>query len=467
MLLISKNRRDYILSHLKRHYQKNSIIDNAIVFAFQGSKVNSLCDNYKSKIIFKISDRDSPLDKPFWLDIKQRKIPVLFPLSSSKKPFFIDKDKNLIFNHDFLSSAFYFIASVEEYNCDEKDFAGRFPFKRSLQYRLNIVDIPVVNYYFDIILQGFTLYAKMHNFKFEERRMFDNFCFFLSHDVDRVAFFSIRETLFKLKQLIGLAPLYYNRGLTFKLFLKGLRFNMTPFRDRDPWWNFDYLISVEKALKIRSTYYFLNRSGKNKDARYSFKNKKVAFLIERLNIEGFETSLHGSFDSVNNAQLLNSEKEKFKRYTGVTPVGIRQHYLRFNYPGTFKIQKEAGFKYDTTLGFAEHEGFRNGYCYPFKPYDLNNDREIDIVEIPLVVMDVTVLNYRGLCYSKITDSTISLIDEVEKFGGLFSLLWHNCRLDEYLYPGIYNYYCSLLKLICDKKPQNFTGKEIADRYNQL
>ena len=55
-------------------------------------------------------------------------------------------------------------------------------------------------------------------------------------------------------------------------------------------------------------------------------------------------------------------------------VGGRQHYLRWKSPDTWRILEKTGLKYDVTLSFADHEGFRCGICFPYKPFDVVENR---------------------------------------------------------------------------------------------
>ena len=64
-------------------------------------------------------------------------------------------------------------------------------------------------------------------------------------------------------------------------------------------------------------------------------------------------------------------------------------------------------------------------CHPFNPYDVNNNRYLDIVEIPLIVMDCSLDNYMGLDIENSWIEVKALIDKVHSIGGVFSLLWHN------------------------------------------
>jgi len=47
----------------------------------------------------------------------------------------------------------------------------------------------------------------------------------------------------------------------------------------------------------------------------------------------------------------------------------------------------AGLAYDSSLGFAETCGFRNGANFAFPPYDFEREGPCSFLEIPLAIMD--------------------------------------------------------------------------------
>jgi hypothetical protein len=56
------------------------------------------------------------------------------------------------------------------------------------------------------------------------------------------------------------------------------------------------------------------------------------------------------------------------RKHSVEPSGVRQHWLRFaQHERFFEAVADAGLTYDSTLGFAETAGFRNGRASHFLP----------------------------------------------------------------------------------------------------
>jgi hypothetical protein len=451
---LSLNQINYVIFHLKQHVD----FDHRFFYFCLSSEISN--HKIQQKIVFPLSN--NPADCSQFFQFGKQTLPNLFPLSCETDLFYWE-NKNLIFRHDFLKSAFLILSGYQETLNDERDWIGRFQYKNSLQAKLGFTTLPVVNYYFEIIISGIEAFCKHHSLPFARKRLFDNFGFFLSHDVDRIAFYHPREVAFKMKQLLGLSPRYYSWGVTLQLFIKGLFFQVNPFNKKDPWWNFHDMIQLEKELGIRSSFYFLQKEHKNMDSRYRFNDKKIRQLITELQKNGFEVGLHGSILSAESQESLIHQAKALNNVTDTKTIGIRQHFLRFFYPATFYNQLAAGLQYDSSLGFAEHEGFRNGYCYPFKPFDHEKNQMIDIWELPLMLMEVSVLNYQKGSLADIDKATEQLIHEVQKFGGFFSLLWHNCRLDEYQFPGVNKCYRYLLKKIMLKKAEAVTGNNILQK----
>ena len=186
-------------------------------------------------------------------------------------------------------------------------------------------------------------------------------------------------------------------------------------------------------------------------------------MIRFLEEESCEIGLHGTIRSSTNQAALEKTLDNLQSVANHPIQGIRQHYLKCTVPGTMILHEKAGLKYDSSLGFAAHEGFRNSYCHPFKLFDFENNRTIDLWEIPLLVMDGTISFYRKLSFNEARYSIEDLLREVEKFNGIFSLLWHNSHFDEHEFPGITKFYEELLTQTMVKKPESLTGTDIVGR----
>ncbi len=449
---LTASQKQYVLDHLEHHAFISDELKSRFCF-------DDLTEHRTAYIRFWESGQDFDPEKVIIID----HIPVLYPSPKSTNPFYGIQDSVLVFYHDLFKSAFHLLSGFHEYSSKASDQFGRFPFNESLQDKLDIVSRPVVNYYFDIILKGLEEFCKQNNIPFERRPVFTNPVLFLSHDIDHLYAYHFWETAFKFKQLLGLAPSPYSRQDKFKSALTALYHFLNPFSKKNPFWNFDYLHQTASERGFRSTYFFLERDGKHENSRYRFNEKRIIELFREISGRGDEIGLHGTIRS---ATSLKAMRRTLANLTASSPEpveGIRQHYLKFKPLDTALIQQSAGLKYDATLGFAEHEGFRNSYCWPYRIYDHKSDSPTDIWELPLIAMDVTLFYYRKLSMDEIMEVIIKLTGEVQKFNGVFSLLWHNSFFDEMEFPGIHNLYTRILDYLKSAGLEGITGKEILER----
>lgn len=458
--MISKNKIDYVLFHLNHHIDI-STFRKYFVFCDDLSETH----NIQNKIIFLQINKDLQKfnsNKVIWKD----SIPVLFPVVEHTL-FFYEYNHNIIFPDDLFASAFYLLTGFHEFINQKEDNIGRFPYDYSIQKELDIVKKPIVNYYFDLICKGIQQFCALQGLDCNLRSKFNPFCFFLTHDIDRVSYYHIYETILKIYYFLNIRTSPYNRKTTRKLMLDSLIQTVNIFRRHDPFWNFDFLMEVERKNNFRSTYFFLDKDQLHVDSRYRYSDKKIKKLITKLIAKNHEIGVHGTVRSGLDPISSVHNKMKLEKSAGIQIHGIRQHFLKLRNPETFIIQQNAGFIYDTTYGFAEHEGFRNSYCHPFKPYDFKNDIMLDIWEIPLNAMDGTMFYYRDLTFRQINETIDELLAEITKFNGVFTLLWHNSHFDEYEFPGITKFYCDVLESLHNKKAINLVGTEIIQKYDSI
>ncbi|AAM07795.1 polysaccharide deacetylase family protein [Methanosarcina acetivorans] len=189
-----------------------------------------------------------------------------------------------------------------------------------------------------------------------------------------------------------------------------------------PYLNFSEIMDLEEDLGAKSSFYFIASRKDPKRFRYDIEDLEGS--LGEISDRGWEAGLHGGYYSYNDPEALKREKERLEAVLGKKVLGFRNHYLRFKTPETWELLADAGFGYDSTFGFSDSVGFRNGMCHPFRPYNLNEDREIDILEIPLTVMDVALFKASG-SFEEAWRCTKDLIDTTARFNGVITLLWHN------------------------------------------
>lgn len=391
-------------------------------------------------------------------------IPILF--ASMKAGFYsIDENANLVFHHDLLKSAFYLLSGYHEhYENQERDKWGRVKYEGSIQQQLGIIHRPVVNEYFQVLLKGINAFLKHHGQPtIHQKKLFQSFGFLLSHDIDVIDKYGWPHLGYKIKELTGLAKSTHTKKQLLRATITSFFQFIHPYR-KNPYWNFSFLIDLEKKHHIKASYYFLSPDKKG-GSRYQLNESRLMELYQHLQKENHEIGIHGTTQTMGNPNLLKSEIKKLEDAAGVKVAGGRQHRLFLDLKKTFKIHADIGLKYDSSYGFAEHEGFRNSFCLPFKPYDFEKQKMVDIWQFPLMVMDVTLFNYRKMNNEAALEAVNLLISEVKKHHGIFTLLWHNSFFDEELYPGITSTYEKILFTISKEQPRSITGKSLLDLLN--
>jgi hypothetical protein len=143
------------------------------------------------------------------------------------------------------------------------------------------------------------------------------------------------------------------------------------------------------------------------------------------------------------------EKSHLAGISRLSINGIRQHFLRFRIPETWRCQEEANLKYDSTLGFYSTNGFRAGCCLAFDPYDLLMNREIPLLEIPLVLMDRSYTKYRRARFEEMESDITGILNCIRQHRGIGSILWHSHVHDEFGLKNADRIYSSILQYLKD------------------
>ncbi|AMR26634.1 hypothetical protein A0257_05625 [Hymenobacter psoromatis] len=350
---------------------------------------------------------------PRWREWQGRQIPFFFDNFPEKQLLVFGENKAVI-SVDIISAAFYLLSGWQEYFSSERDRYGRFPYAASVQQKYNFVTLPVVNYYFDVLK---TAVEYVSDQPLQPRRWGSRqatFAAFISHDVDNL------RSAWKAPAKAAL-----KRGKA-RLFSKLLWQHVT---QPDAWNNLEAVAAATAHYGAKSTFFILpvNSPATNgtPNADYPM-TTKLWQRLDALRRQGCQIAMHGSLGSATNAEKLHVESE-----ANYLIGGIRFHYLCWEPQLTVCVVENTGFKYDSTLGFAEHIGFRHSYCQPFYPFNFLDSRAAKFLEIPLTIMDTTLHHpaYLQLAPDEILPTLQPVFAEIKRFGGVASVLWHNQNFD--------------------------------------
>lgn len=453
---LSRNKINYIFYHLKLTTNFPDDYHDNFVFVHNKNEISK----YENKIVFILNSERLNISKIFNIN----DVPVLFPNGNSNS-WFEEKENNIIFYHDILKSAFYLLSGYQETKKHKKDTLGRYPFKESIQHKLNFVEKPIVNYYFNIIKQAIILYYFKNSIKITESNIFTTFGLLLTHDIDRTSYYNFNQFLYKFKQLFGLSHTFNSKYSIIKYifsypFVKLFRFS-------DPVWNIHTLIETEKRFNYKSAFYFLRKDQKNIDSNYFYSDKKIVKALNFIKTNNCEIGLHGTVRSAYSSKELKKLKNELELQIKNKVVGGRQHRLIYKHPETIINQEKAGLKYDSTLYFAEHQGFRNSFCLPFKLFNFKEDKMINnIWEFPLLIMDGTLFYYRKYSREEAFNHIYKLIEETIKFHGIMTVLWHNGFEVDYNKKLVSNFYSELLNMMSENKCENILPRDLLKKLMQ-
>ena len=219
-------------------------------------------------------------------------------------------------------------------------------------------------------------------------------------------------------------------------------------RGTDPNWTFERVLELEREHGARSTFFLLAGHNHPADGPSPEAYERLRpRLVETLIGGGAEVGLHGSYTAAEHPARLAREKEELERLAGALE-GQRYHYLRIDPARNLKTVAAAGFRYDSSLGFADAVGFRAGLAHPFRPWDHEAGRPLDLIEIPLAYMDVTFEErYLDLPAREAERHLLRLIEWAAENGGGFAVLWHTDRFDRGTAAGWDRLYRRLLSAV--------------------
>jgi hypothetical protein len=196
---------------------------------------------------------------------------------------------------------------------------------------------------------------------------------------------------------------------------------------RDFWEPFDWYLAAEKGLP--ATYFlipFKRRAGMHvpgNDARRAtaYDVADISDSIQKLLADGSEVGVHG-IDAWHDEARGREERARVAAVAGSrTARGIRMHWLLQD-ASTPASLESAGYEYDSTSGYNETVGFRNGTGQVFRPLSATS-----LLELPMHIQDGALFYGTRLDLSEEEAHTrcLNIIRHAENAGGVVTVLWHD------------------------------------------
>jgi hypothetical protein len=325
--------------------------------------------------------------------------------------------KGGILPFDMFAASFYFMSRYEEYLPFQADEHGRYPAEAGLQYRLNLLETPVIDGW-ALILKNI-LIKEFPKLIFGKRK----FNFVPTIDVDRAYHFK-SSGLIKNTARVFKAAMKFNAEKVLDIILTGLG-------QDDPFDTYDYLNEVHAQYQQRATFFFLlaHHGHEEFDQNVNPEDETFTALISKV-ASTSNIGIHPSYASNTATKKISEELLRLQEITGQRVDSSRQHFLKLHLPYTYLKLIKAGINHDYSMGYASQVGFKAGTCTPFFWYDLQLEKQAHLKVHPFAVMDVTLQQYLSLNPAQAMEKLAELIASVKLVDGTLCSLWHNESLSE-------------------------------------
>jgi hypothetical protein len=230
---------------------------------------------------------------------------------------------------------------------------------------------------------------------------------------------------------------------------------------RDFWHDFDAYLDIEQDRP--STFFvvpYAGRSGRTRVGeapgarKVAYDLSEVSGKLKGVLARNSEVGLHG-IDAWLSGPMGKDEAARVSEATGSGCEGVRMHWLYMD-SGSAAALDQAGFAYDSTVGYNETVGYRAGTSQAFKPFDASS-----MLELPMHVMDTALFfpSHMGLSERAAMDRVVPMIDHAVLHGGVLTVNWHDRSIAPERLWG--DFYASLLRELTGRSAWFATASQAA------
>lgn len=363
--------------------------------------------NYSAE---KISDHElwiQPHSLLFENDIHEQKINC-FEWNNLKAFFKTEAD----IPFDFLAASFYLITRYEEYLPHSLDEYGRYAYTNSLAYKENFLHLPLINLWMKELL-------KLLQQKFPELQTPNSqFQFLPTYDID-IAYCYLHKPI--INNIAG----FFKEIFTAKWKKALERAGVLLMEMHDPFVTYDWLDAMHEICNLHPVYFFLlAEKRKLYDKNINPHNKYLQQLI-RWNAKKYETGIHPSWQSGDDAVILKREIALLGKIIDQPVTRSRQHYIRMTLPDTYRFLIDNGIKEDYSMGYGSINGFRASVASSFYWYDLEKDAPTELMIHPFCYMEANSFFEQHYTAAQAAEELKQYHDVVKSVNGTLITIFHN------------------------------------------
>ncbi len=289
-------------------------------------------------------------------------------------PVFFECSKTSSIPFDVFGSTFFLLSRYEEYLPHIKDKYGRYMSSQSIAVSHNFIELPLID------LWAIKVYnLLLEKFPSLQRNVSKSNLFIPLVEVVSPYQYIHKSFLRNITQtLIYLSELKFWNILEQYMVLFGIW--------RDPWNNFDEILSIFKNKNFKPRFFFLFSKITYYNQGISIFNKTFHSLIKKV-ADYYKTSLLVSTNAREKNDDFKKEQLSFEHL-----IHRNTEFLRFNlgitnvsqtYRNVLNLEKIQDF----SLGYHNQFGYRASTAVPFRFYDITTEVETNLLLFPVIATE--------------------------------------------------------------------------------
>ncbi len=340
----------------------------------------------------------------------------------------------------------------EEQRTVSRDQHGRFAAAHSPRKEAGLLEIPAFNEAVAALIAACAGIKRSGSPEFELGDLCGPLVAVLSHDCDILLGNDMWTQM--VRGLRVLSPLLRGRPPHLQNLWWMLRNAATPRRFYFD--NVTGMIDLERTFDFTSTFYLINGKGGRFGAR---SGSPILKEVVEVTPHGWDIGMHYNYDTFLQPERFQKQHDELLEIVGHSLRAGRAHYLRFDSKRSFEFISSYGIRVDESAGFADCIGYRTGAAGCIQGYDSANDRALEIFEVPLVIMEHTLLNQYG-------DDSVAVFRRIVRHlacvGGALSVLFHPGQFHNPEFPHMLGLYHRLLIELRDVSAVSRTALSLVD-----
>ena len=375
------------------------------------------------------------------------------------------EQEQILLKFDFISIVFKLLSQEEYLTNSNRDEYDRLPFSLSIIPK-ELIEHPIIDKVGSWLNKLLEHGCNEIGIIFFRKKIWPGFhpaAASFSHDVDIVDFSYFRYW----KAFVGsisrreTSIANFLRCFLYDFFLR-LTFQKSPYCN----FQLDTIVEHHKRNNLKATFNIISSKAGRKDNPDYLKIAKKS--LQEILSYGHEIGLHGGFESKSFQffESMKAEKERIEALINQKVYSTRQHYLGFDRKKTFEIQDQVGLKIDSSVGYPDHPGFRASYTLPFKNWSFSKQQPTQVFEIPLILMDGTLMSkrYGGMNLEKAKLTFDHYLQETVKSGGILTINWHQRVFSEGPFESWMKLYRYIVKKVQSTALYIATKRKLIERY---